>query len=134
MGHGIPKSNCGMLAKGSSHTTFLVKGTNFGVEVGHFECCSVRFPFFFEWFWVALVRSFCAIIVATLAVLGLGLSFKSTFCDVCRPLTLTIKEQTCLEGSGELTPHFGDTFAHFRRPFPLPYTTSKTATHTTPNH
>ena len=43
-------------------------------------------------------------------------------------------EQKCLEGSGELTPHFGDTLAHFRRTFALPYTTSKTATHTTPNH
>ena len=50
-------------------------------------------------------------------VLGLGLTFKSTFCYVCMPLTLTIKEQKCLEGSGELTPHFGDNFcplwAHF---------------------
>ena len=28
-------SNCGMFAKGSTYTTFLVKGTNFGVQVGH---------------------------------------------------------------------------------------------------
>ena len=88
----------------------------------------------FEWFWVALVRSFGIVIMATRAVLGLGLSFKSTFCEVCRPLTLTIKEQKCIEHSGQLTPHFRDNLAHFRRTFALPYTTLETGTHTTPNH
>ena len=81
-----------------------------------------------------MVRSFCTVIMAMRAVLGLELSFKGTFCDICRPLALTIKEQKCLEGSGELTPDFGDTLAHFRCTFALPYTTSKTATYTTPNH